>query len=966
MRIIELTPQADWKLKVVADDDRVGMFDVRPYRERDSIMRKIFFRVSPAVFSVMLACTPFSVSAEMPKPDAPMIPHQLRCENIENPLGIDIVKPRLSWIMGEGQVPSASPATSKQTERSDLSQIRGLIQTACQILVASSPELLTKGVGDLWDSGKIPSDNSTIEYAGKPLQSRQQCFWKVKTWYSGGGRPLNRTFESRPAMWSMGLLRPEDITAKWIGSPTDAEVEPAPLLRKTFSLDKKPKRATAYICGLGYYELSLNGRKVSDHELDPKFTRYDRRALYVTYDVTGQLKIGRNAAGVMLGNGWYNYHVKNAWDFDTAPWRGKPRMILQIEVEYADGSGQTIISDESWKYSTGPILYDGMLNGEVYDARMEKEGWDTTGYDDSAWAAGRVVEAPAGKLSAQMVQPIRVIEIIKPVKITQPQPDVYLFDFGQNIAGRAELTVTGPSGTDVRLQYAELLHEDGTLNPDNIKSCCKSGEFQTEHYLLKGRGVERWRSRFMYYGFQYVQITGFPGEPKLENLKALVMHTDMENAGSFECSNELLNRIQHCTRWSYLNNFYGHPTDCPNREKNGWTGDSHLAAETGLYNFDPAAAYTQWMRDFKDEQRESGELPGIIPTGGWGYKWGNGPAWDSAYILIPWSMYLYRGDVRILAEHYDNMKRYVDYLTRTANNGIVAIGLGDWCPAKTKTPENVTSTGYYYCDTVIVSKIADILGRKDDAATYAQLALDIKRAFNREFLDPQTKQYAGGTQTALSCALYQGLVEPGDIDAVVKNLVENVEGQGNHLDCGILGTKYLLHALADHGRADIAYRVAVQTTQPGWGYWIQQGATTLWEGWDGGGTHNHIMFGDISAWFFETLAGIRPDPAVSGFRKIIIKPSPMEGLTWVRASHNSPYGKIDSQWKLDGDKLTLTVEIPPNTTAEINVPAKDEACITESGAPVSKSNGITFRGMEGDYAVFETGSGRYVFTSMVK
>lgn len=911
-------------------------------------MKKCLFSVFLGAVTLVLAC---SGSRE---PDVQMTPQRLRCENLENPLGIDVAKPRLSWIME-----MAAPAAGAP-------QIRSLRQTACQIFVASSPEQLAQGVGDMWDSGKLTTDSSMIEYAGKPLESRQQCFWKVRTWYSCEGRPLSGTFESEPAMWSMGLLNPGDVTAKWIGSPTKTVIEPVPLLRKTFSLDKKPKRATAYISGLGYYELSLNGKKVGDHELDPKFTRYDKRVLYVTYDVTGQLNVGTNAVGVVLGNGWYNYHVKNAWSFDSAPWRAKPKMFFQLEIAFDDGSVETVISDETWKYSTGPIQYDGMLNGETYDARKEKDGWNTVGYDDSSWAAAKVVEAPAGRLSAQMVQPIRVTEVIQPVKVSQPKPGVYLFDLGQNIAGRIELTVAGPAGTNVKLQYGELLHEDGTLNQDNIKGCCQSGDFQTDHYILKGKGEETWRSLFTYGGFQYIQITGFPGEPKLENLKALVMHTDMENAGSFECSNDLLNQIQHCTRWSYLNNFYGHPTDCPNREKNGWTGDSHIGAETGIYNFDPAAAYTQWMLDFQDEQRDTGELPGIIPTGGWGYAWGNGPAWDSAYILIPWYMYLYRGDERILAEHYENMKRYVEYLTRVADNGIVSIGLGDWCPSKTKTPENVTSTGYYYSDTVIVSKIAAILGKTDDAAKYEKLAAEIKQAFNREFLDPQLKQYAGGTQTALSCALYQGLVEPGDVEAVVKNLVTNVESQGNHLDCGILGAKYLLHALTDNGHADVAYRVAAQTTEPSWGWWVKQGATTLWEGWDGSGTHNHIMFGDISAWFYETLAGILPDLSAPGFRKIVIKPSMGDDLTWVKASHMSPYGEIASEWKLDGDTLTLTVDIPPNTTAEIYVPAKDAASVTESGKKASKSKGIAALGMEGSYAAFETGSGRYVFASTVK
>ena len=922
-----------------------------------------------------LAClVSFTSLAAAASPD---IGH-LRCEYRDNPLGIDTPQPRLSWQM-------ENPASNIEKTKAQIP--RGQKQTAFQILVASTPERLAKDQVDMWDSGRILSDQSMqVAYAGKPLLSRQACYWKVRVWLAPdapaaakGGKTDNRqptadkpsvgqaTAWSKPASWSMGLLSPDDVKAKWIGSNTAAAVEPAPLLRKTFALDKPVKRATAYVCGLGYYELSLNGKKVGDHELDPKFTRYDRRVLYVTYDITTNLQSGRNALGVMLGNGWYNYHVKNAWDFDTAPWRSGPKLLLQVEVEFADGTNQVIVSDESWKGSYGPILFNGLLSGEVYDARLEKDGWDTAAYDDSLWAYAKLAEAPKGKLTAQMVQPIRVTEVIRPVKISQPKPGVFVYDMGQNLAGKARLTVIGPAGTNVKLQYAEMLRKDGTLDADNIKAFCKSAEFQTERYLLKGAGTESWQSRFMYHGFQYVQVTGFPGEPKLENLQALVMHTDVDSVGSFECSNQLLNKIQQCTRWSYLNNLYGHPTDCPQREKNGWTGDAHLAAETGLYNFDAAAAYTQWMRDFKDEQRDSGELPGIVPTGGWGYAWGNGPAWDSAYVLIPWYLYQYRGDVRILAEHYDNLKRYVDYLGRKAKNGVVGIGLGDWCPAKTTTPEQVTSTAYYYCDALIVSKIAVILGKLDDALTYAKLAEDIKEVFNREFIDKQTKQVAGGTQTALACALYQGLAQRADVDAIVNNLVANVEHHGNHLDCGILGTKYLLHALTDNGRADVAYKITSQTTAPSWGAWINQGATTLWEQWAGGGSHNHVMFGDVSAWFYQTLAGIRPDPSAPGFKRIIIKPSIVGDLKWVKGSYNSGYGLIASSWKIDGNKLTLTVTIPPNTSAAVWVPAKDVSSVREDGLADTKSSGVASSAkMQGNCAVMEIGSGTYVFTSLLK
>lgn len=927
---------------------------------------------SLTIVSMFLMCWSGAACAGMAGADVK--PEDLRCEYLKEPVGIDVAKPRLSWVIKEqdGKGTAASPGGRLGQAMAQ----RGIMQSSYQILVATSDNLLKEGEADLWDSGKVASDQSIhVEYAGKPLTSAKHCFWKVKVWVrmsapadaaADKGRPASDEAAgswSEAGTWTMGMLKPEDFKGKWIGAPTGEKVEPVPMFRKTFSLGGDVKRATAYICGLGYYELSINGAKVGDHELDPKYTRYDRRALYVGYDVTDRIKNGNNAVGIILGNGWYNYHVQNAWDFHTAPWRAKPEVLMWIEVEYADGATQAIVTDESWKYSTGPIRYDAFMGGERYDARLEKAGWDTPGYDDSGWVAAKVVDAPKGRLSAQMIEPIRVTEVIKPVKVTQPKPGVFLYDFGQNMAGKARLIVSGPAGTDVKLQYGELLNADGSLNQNNINPYCSGVEFQTDHYILKGGAKETWQSRFMYHGFQYVQVTGFPGEPKLENIEALVMHSDLRHVGSFECSNELLNRIQQCTRWSYLNNFHGYPTDCPNRERNGWTGDAQLAAEAGLYNFDPSACYTQWMLDFKDEQRDTGELPGIVPTGGWGYKWGNGPAWDSAYILIPWYMYQYRGDVRILAEHYERQKRYVDYLTTKSKEGIVGIGLGDWCPATVTTPADITSTGYYYVDAVIVSKVAAILGNEEDSARYAALAEGIRKAFNKRFLNRQNMQYSNGSQAALSCALYQGLVEPADVDAVMRNLVADVTAHGDHLSGGILCAKYLMHVLADNGRADVAFRIAAQTTFPSWGDWLNKGATTLWENWNGDGTHNHIMFGDISAWFYDVLGGIQPDPAGPGFKKFIIRPSVVGDLNWVKCAHESMYGRIVSNWRLDAGKLFMDVTIPPNSTATVFVPAADKAGITESGKPMENAEGVRFLRMENGAAVFEVGSGSYQFCS---
>ncbi len=868
----------------------------------------------------------------------------LQCEYLSNPLGIDVAQPRLSWRLN--------------------SQWRGQKQTAYQIIVASRVELLHDDRGDLWNTGKVFSDQSfDVVYAGAPLAARTTCYWKVRVW-DKDDRPSPF---SRIATWEMGLLAPEDWRAQWLVAPDEDPnaMGPAPYLRKTFVLSNWVKRARLYICGLGYYELHLNGAKVGNHVLDPAFTRYDRRALYVTYDVTDQLRRGFNAMAVVLGNGWYNMGTQAAWDFDEAPWRGRPTALCQLEVTFIDGSRRTIASDGTWRVSASPIVFNCIRNGETYDAQQEMPGWDSPDLCDADWPITQTGAGPEGRLTAQMLPAIEVTQTLKPVSLTEPKPGVYVFDLGQNIAGWARLRVRGPAGTKVVMKYAERLNDDGTIDQNDIAVHTQGGEFQTDTYILDGDGTEVWEPRFVYHGFQYVQVTGLPEAPDLDTLRGRVVHTALDRAGRFECSNELFNRIQRNTVWSYLGNFHGYPTDCPHREKNGWTGDAHLAAETGLYNFHAAAAYAKWMNDFKDEQRPSGELPGIVRTSGWGYHWGNGPAWDSAYILIPWYLYQYEGDTRILAEHYERLKRYVDYLTGRAENHIVSIGLGDWAPARSTTPEKVTSTGYYYRDTVIVSKIAWLLGHTEDARQYTDLALKIRDAFNREFYDPETGLYDGGTQTALSCALYHGLVPPDARQRVLSKLVEMIESNNDHLDAGILGTKYLIDALTANGRADVVYEMATQTTFPSWGHWIEQGATTLWEQWDGGASRNHIMFGHISAWFYQALAGINPDPDSVGFKHFIIKPRLLGDITWVRAEHESRYGTIVSNWDLHEDTFTLKVTVPVNTTARIYVPSDTDAFVNEGPGYIHSGDHVRFVGLEDKCVVFEAESGTYKFVSQV-
>lgn len=896
---------------------------------------------------VLLPVLTFLLGSAVVTQAAPAQVDRLRCEYLEDPLGIDVVWPRLNWIM-------------RSDERAEC-------QTAYQVLVATNPELLKQDQGDLWDSGKVASDRSIqIEYAGEPLQSYMHCSWKVRVW-NKDGQP---SAWSKPAFWSMGILDPAEWSAKWLAYTKDLEFDvpwtqsaPSPVFRKTFEIKQPIRSATVSVCGLGFYELHLNGDKVGDHVLDPSLTRYDKRVLYVTYDVTGQLKQGRNAIGAMLGNGWYNSHSRCVWDFDKAPWRDRPKLLMQLRVVLADGSVQTITTDNTWRATIGPVIRDAIRNGEVYDARREMPGWNTPEFDDAAWATAEVVEGPKGILRAQMIPPAKVMQTVTPVAIAEPKPGVFIVDMGQNLAGWAQLKVTGPAGSRVVMRYGERLSPEGLLDAKSIAQFVSQGPFQTDTYILKGQGEEVWQPRFTYHGFRYVEVSGFPGKLTAENIHAQVVHTAFTSAGSFACSNELLNTIQNLTLWSYRSNFVdGYPTDCPHREKNGWTGDAHLATEQAMYNFDNTAAYLKWLNDLKDEQQPDGNLPGIVPTAGWGYAWGNGPAWDSAYILIPWYLHQYCDDTRVLADHYDGMKRYVDYLTARSKDHLVSHGLGDWVPAKTVTPEVVTSSGYYYVDALIVSKSAALLGKTDDAKKYAELASAIREAYNKA-LYKGDGIYANGSQTALSCPVYQGLVAPEEKARVVDKLAENVHSQGDHLDVGILGAKYLFHALSDNGKHDVAFGIATQTTAPSYGAWLPQGATTLWEDWGDGQSRNHVMFGDISAWFYQTLAGINLDAEQLAFKRVVIRPRPVADLKWAQADHESLYGAIATRWQLEGNRLSLSVTVPANTTGVVYIPARNEAAVGEGGQPASKVSGVKFLRMEDGAAVFEVGSGKYEFTA---
>lgn len=872
-------------------------------------------------------------------------PSDLRCEFTLNPLGLDVTKPRFSWVVNHSR--------------------RGQYQLAYQILVSSSLSKIMEGEGDIWDSGKVFSRNSiNVVFEGFPLESGKTYYWKVRFW----DKSDNASAWSEIASFEMGLLSAKDWEGKWI--------QGGQLLRKVFTIEKEVRRARAYVCGLGYYELRINGLKVGDRALDPGWTDYDKRILYSTYDVSPQLKIGRNAIGIILGRG---RHIE-AYGY------GAPRAILQLSIEFLDGSKKIIITDETWKASAGPIISDDIYNGTRYDARLEKEGWDEPSYDDSNWSFCKLAEPPKGKLvSSATLPPVRVVGNIPPVDISNPKPGVYIYDFGQNFTGWVRLRVSGPAGSEVKLRYSELLCEDGMLN-----TLPNRGAEATDVYILKGIGVEEFEPRFTYHGFRYVEVTGFPGVPALESLEARVVHSDVESSGGFICSNQLLNRIHKNVRWGQLSNLMSIPTDCPQRdERMGWLGDAQLSAELAILNFWMPCFYEKFIADVRDSQAEDGSLPDVVPP--YWKLYPADPAWGTAFVVIPWLLYIYYGDVRVLEENYDGIKKWVAFLTSQSVDHILSFSkYGDWCPPAhvrpVETPGEVVSTWVYYHDVSTLARIAKILGREEDFNIYSDLANKIKEAFNKKFL--KEDRYAAEvlpylpsflqsySQTCNLLPLYLDMVPEDKLGAILKNLIEDIEvGHDKHLNTGIIGTRYILETLTKYGKAELAYAIAVQKTYPSWGYMIELGATTIWERWEflagsGMNSHNHIMFGTVDSWLYKVIAGINIDPSNPAFENFKIKPHMLGDLRYAGASLMTVRGLVSSEWVRADNSLMLKVCVPANSAAEVYIPKMgiENALISESGVVIWRGKeylamveGITGGREEDGFVIFNVGSGSYIF-----
>ena len=894
-------------------------------------------------FVVLLATITPSVAFSV---DGPTGPTKLRCEYLVNPLGIDVRQPRFAWVLGHTE--------------------RGQKQAAYQILVATRLESLNQDKGEQWDSSKISSDDSTqVAYAGKPLESGRTYYWKVRYWDKAG----KASSYSQPAQFDVGLLSREEWKGQWIGGDG--------LLRKEINVAEKVVRARAYVTALGYYELRINGEKVGNNVLDPAWTTYEKRVLYTTYDVTPCFQRGANALGVMLGGGWATLHI-NA---ELPGVYKSPALLLQISLELEGGKQLTLVSDASWKTSRGPVVSDSVYHGEVYDARLELPGWDRPGFDASAWSTAKVREGTKGAVSAQMMPPIQVVDSMVPVSLSNPQPGVYVYDLGQNFSGWAKLRVNGPAGAAVQMRFSELLYPSGMINRETIRDA-KSRDI----YILRGSGTEVYEPRFTYHGFRYVEVTGYPGAPSLDSLRGKVVNTAVEPTGSFVASNPLLNQIQKIIRWGQSTNLHSVPTDCDQRnERQGWMGDAQVTAEEAMLNFDMAAFYTNFLRDIRDVQGEDGTITDTVP-----HKYGSrpaDPAWGTAYPLIAWYMYQQYGDRRILEEHYEGLKKYVEFLRSRAPDNILRYSYyGDWVAIE-QTPGEYVSAAYYYWDVQLLSKVAEILGKSSDAQAYAQLAEQIKEAFNRTFLNPATGLYANGTQTAQTMALYLGLVPKEQAGPVASNLYKDiVYKHDTHVTTGFIGVKYLLPLLTRIGYPDIAYDLATQTTYPSWGFMIAQGATTLWEIWQqkvgpSMNSQNHPMLGSVGAWFYQALAGINVDADGAGYRRIVIQPQIVRDLTSAGATVETVRGIVSCTWTHTAGKITLDVTVPVNSEAKIVIPKEQEMTevVVSEGDRVVWENGRFVPGAEGvlgartgsdqtaflapsrETVVFDVGSGHYSF-----
>ncbi len=837
---------------------------------------------------------------------------KLVTEYLENPIGIDVSKPRFSWqIISDGQ---------------------NVKQSAFEIRVADSPQNLNKKSALIWTSGKVESDKSVnVEYGGSPLKSMEKAYWQVRVWDNNN----KVTDWSEPAFWEMGILESETWKANWIAFGNEIEKvgsKPSQYFRKEFQVKKKVKSARVYVTSLGLYQLYINGKKVSDDLFTPGWTTYNKRLQYQTYDVAAMLN-EKNSIGAIVGDGWFRGSIAKNLCYGE-----KLALLLQLQIIYTDGSSETIITDKSWKVNTGAILESDIYNGEIYDARLEMKGWTNTGFDAGKWEDVSIIDHSKEILVAQRGVPVKAIEEINPVKlITTPKGEVVM-DMGQNMVGWVRLKVQGEKGDRITLKFAEVLDKEGNFYMENLRAAkC------TDTYILKGEGEEIWEPKFTFHGFRFVKLEGFTQTPKLDQITGVVIHSAMNPTGSFSCSDPMINQLQHNIQWGQKGNFLDVPTDCPQRdERLGWTGDAQVFAPTAAFNFDVAAFYTKWLKDLAADQLENGKVPDVIPDVRAGR--GGSTAWADAALIVPWTMYLAYGDKRILEEQYASMKKWVEYMETRAGEDYLWTNdghYGDWLAfASTSssytgatTEKDLIATAYFKYSSGLLSEIAEIIGNNEDAEKYADLSGKIKKAFVSEFVTPAGRLISP-TQTAYSLALAFDLLPENLIPKAAKYLADDVKKMG-HLTTGFVGTPLLCKTLSNQGYDDLAFMLLNRKEYPSWLYPITQGATTIWERWDGqkpDGTFqtvgmnsfNHYAYGAIGEWLYTHVAGIEIDKENPGYKHFVLAPHPGGGLTNAEAEFESMFGKIKSAWKIDGGNFIYDVEIPANTTATVVLPDSKE------------------------------------------
>ena len=889
----------------------------------------------------------------------------LACEYNTNPLGIDSTTPRLSW-----QLQSDRP---------------GARQTAYRVLVASKPKWLTPGKANLWDSGKTESDQSVhVAYAGKKLRSRQRVYWTVRVWDQDGKRATGK-----PAWFELGLLERSDWKAKWIGAALTGGPRtgvPAPYLRRAFGLPARVKTARLYITALGFYECSINGKPVSEDVFNPGWTDYNKRVQYRVYDVTSLLRKGDNAIGVILGDGWAAGYLGTA---DRQNYVDRPRLLAQLEITQEDGSTKTIATDRTWKHQFGPLLENDMLMGEAYDARLEMPGWDTAKFYGKGWLPVDVFKDPGAKWVATHGPPVRRIAELLPVGDPVNKGDSrHIVDLGQNLVGRVRFKGQAPAGTTVTLRFAEVLEADGSLYTTNLRSARA-----TDYYTFKGKGEEVWEPKFTFHGFRYVELAGYPGEVNRDTVTGIVLHSAISQTGDFSCSESIINQLQHNILWGQKGNFVDVPTDCPQRdERLGWTGDIQVFVRTAAFNMDVAGFMTKWLQDVADAQSKEGLVPPVAPNAAVPLSDG-GPAWSDALIICPWTIYLCYGDRQILEKNYGAMRKFMRWAVQTSPGLIRCApeyegwpGFGDWLSINAATPRDLIGTAFLAHGVSLMVKIAEVLGKEKAAEKHRRILADVKEAFAQRYLKggalpatpappSQQRQMMDGadalsrgrlktvdygpvssevfntdlfapTQTSYVLALHFDLLPERLRPVAVTELVADLERRDMHLSTGFVGAPYLPHVLSSNGRLDVAYALLHQKTWPSWLFSVTQGATTIWERWDGWteengfqdpgmNSFNHYAYGSIGAWLYNTVAGIDIDPAQPGYKHTILRPQPGGGLSRARGKLQTPYGELVSEWQVHEGEFEWTVLVPPNTTATAQLPIRAAGKVDWNGKPIT-------------------------------